>query len=88
MLISAFAGKLIFKRESLGFGDVKLFSALGLALGLRGTFAVLVMSSVLSALIFSVLLIKKKIKSTDSMPLGPYICGSAIFYVAIILPLL
>ena len=88
MLVAAFIGKLIFKRESLGFGDVKLFSAIGLALGLHGTFIVLVMSSLLSALIFSILLIRRKIKMTDSMPLGPYICGSAIFYVAIILPLL
>lgn len=88
MLASALLGKLIFRKESLGFGDVKLFAAIGLALGMKGTFAVLVMSSISSALCFSILLIKKKINRTDSMPLGPYICGSAIFYVAIIWPLL
>ncbi len=88
MLLSAAAGKLIFKRESLGFGDVKLFAAAGLVLGLEGTFAVLIMSSVSSAVVFSIMLIKRKIKRTDAMPMGPYICGSAIFYVAIIWPLL
>jgi prepilin signal peptidase PulO-like enzyme (type II secretory pathway) len=68
--------------------DVKLFAAIGLVLGGHGTLAVLVLSSLLSAAVFSVQLIRKKIKRTDSLPLGPYICGSAIFYVAFISPLL
>lgn len=88
MLAAAFLGKLVFRQDALGFGDVKLFAAIGVALGGAGTFAVIVMSSLLSALVFSVLLIKKKIKRTDSLPLGPYICVSAIFYVAIVCPLL
>ena len=88
MLLAAVLGRLIFKQDALGFGDVKLFAAIGLVLGGAGTFVVLVMSSLLSAAVFSVLLIKKKIKRTDSLPLGPYICGCAIFYVAIIGPLL
>lgn len=88
MLLAALAGKAIFKQESLGFGDVKLFAAIGLALGIKGTLTVMVISSVVSALVFSVMLMKKKIKRTDSKPLGPYICGAAIFYVAIICPLL
>lgn len=88
MLITALLGKLIFHRESLGFGDVKLFGAIGLALGAKGTLIVMIMSSLSSALFFTILLIKKKVKMTDSRPLGPYICGSAIFYVVIIWPLL
>lgn len=88
MLLVAFCGKLIFRKESLGFGDVKLFGAIGLALGVKGVLSVMIMSSISSALIFSILLLKRKIKMTDSKPLGSYICGSAIFYVAIIWPLL
>lgn len=88
MLLAAVAGRLVFKQDALGFGDVKLFAAIGLAMGGAGTFAVLVMSSLLSAAVFSVMLLRKKIKRTDSLPLGPYICGCAIFYVAIIVPLL
>lgn len=88
MLAAALAGKLIFRQDTLGFGDVKLFAAIGLVLGGHGTLAVLVLSSLLSAAVFSVQLIRKKIKRTDSLPLGPYICGSAIFYVAFISPLL
>ena len=88
MLISALLGKLIFRKETLGFGDVKLFAAIGLALGLKGTLAVLVMSSIAAAAVFAFKLIRKKIKRDDMLPLGPYICGAGIFYVVIIWPLL
>lgn len=88
MLFSALLGKLIFKKESLGFGDVKLFAAIGMSLGFRGTIAVLVMSAVISGLVFAVLLVARKIKRQDMLPLGPYICGAAIFYTVIIWPLL
>jgi prepilin signal peptidase PulO-like enzyme (type II secretory pathway) len=88
MLISALLGKLAFKRDSLGFGDVKLFAAIGLVLGFEGTLTVLVLSSITSALAFSAKLIRKRIKREDMLPLGPYICGAGIFYVVIIWPLL
>lgn len=88
MLLSALFGKLIFKQESLGFGDVKLLAALGLALGFKNTLAVLVLSAISSAAGFSFLLLRRKIKRGDMLPLGPYICGSAIFYAVIIWPLL
>ena len=88
MLISALLGKLIFRKETLGFGDVKLFAAIGLALGMKGTLAVLVMSSIAAAAVFAFKLIRKKIKRDDMLPLGPYICGAGIFYVVIIWPLL
>ena len=88
MLASALIGKLILKKETLGFGDVKLFAAAGLALGFRGTLWVLVLSAVGSAVIFLVLLLMRKIKKEDMVPLGPYICGAGIFYVVIVWPLL
>ena len=88
MLLSALAGKLIFRKETLGFGDVKLFAAIGLSLGFAGTLAVLVISSLVSAAVFGFRLMRKKIRKDDMMPLGPYICGAGIFYVVIIWPLL
>lgn len=88
MLLSALLGKLMFRRETLGFGDVKLFAAIGLALGTAGTLFVLVVSAIVSAAVFGIRLLRKKIKRDDMLPLGPYICGAGIFYVAIIWPLL
>lgn len=88
MLLSALAGTLIFRKESLGMGDVKLFAAVGLCLGFRGTLTVLFLSAISSAVFFSILLLLKKVKRDDMLPLGPYICAAAIFYVVIIRPLL
>lgn len=88
MLFTAVLGKLLLKKETLGFGDVKLFAAVGLALGFRGTLWTLVLSAVASAVFFSILLLRKKIKRRDMLPLGPYICGAGIFYAVIIWPLL
>lgn len=88
MLLSALLGRLIFRKETLGFGDVKLFAAIGLALGVHGTLFVLAASAMTSAAVFGIGLIRKRIKRDDMVPLGPYICGAGIFYVAIIWPLL
>lgn len=88
MLVCAAAGKLAFKKESLGMGDVKLFAAVGLCLGFQGTLITLVLSSLSSAAVCAVLLLRKKVKGGDMLPLGPYICGAAIFYTVIIWPLL
>lgn len=88
MLVSAVAGKLILKKESLGMGDVKLFAAIGLCLGFQGTLATLALSAISSAVVFSILLLRKKVKRDEMLPLGPYICGAAIFYTVIIWPLL
>lgn len=88
MLFSAVGGKLAFKKDSLGMGDVKLFAVIGLCLGFQGTLTTLILSTLSSACLFSILLLMKKAKRDDMLPLGPYICGAAIFYVVIIWPLL
>ncbi|MCI9598124.1 MAG: prepilin peptidase [Firmicutes bacterium] len=88
MLASAVIGKLVFKKESLGMGDVKLFAAVGLCLGFQGTLTTLALSAVSSGAVFSILILTKKVKPGDMLPLGPYICGAAIFYAVIIWPLL
>ncbi len=88
MLLSAVGGKLVFRKDSLGMGDVKLFAAIGLCLGFQGTLAALVLSTLSSAILFSILLLMKKAKRDDMLPLGPHICGAAIFYMVIIWPLL
>ena len=80
MFIIGLSGKLIFKKEALGFGDVKLFAAVGLVTGPVGAALVLVASSFLSCLVFGVGLLRKKIKRTDVLPLGPYIAFSTAVY--------
>jgi len=84
MLLIGFAGKLIFKKETLGFGDVKLFAAVGLMTGPLGVSVILVACSFLSCIDFAVLLIRKKIKKSDMMPVGPYVAFSTAFYLVFV----
>lgn len=80
MLIVALLGKVITKRDSLGFGDVKLMAAIGLTTGVHGTAVILVLSSFLSCAVFAYRLLRKRIKLTDVQPLGPYIAiATALF---------
>ena len=69
-------GKLIFRKESMGFGDVKLFAAAGLLLGLQGVITALILTIFSSALVFGVGLMTGKIKAGDEQPLGPFIAAS------------
>ena len=80
MLLIGLTGKLMFKKEALGFGDVKLFAAVGLLCGPYGTVAVLIGSSFLSCAAYAIGLLRGKIKRTDAQPLGPYIAISTALY--------
>ena len=81
ILLIGFLGKRIFKKETMGFGDVKLFTAIGLMLGLKGVVTVLLLTFFSSALVFSVGLLSRKLKAEDEQPLGPYIAASASLYI-------
>ena len=88
MLITGLIGGAIFKKEVMGFGDVKLFAALGVAIGIKGTLIVLIASSICSGIAASAGLASGKYKKDDMKPLGPYICGWGAFYIFIIAPML
>lgn len=88
MLITGLLGGAIFKKEVMGFGDVKLFAALGLAIGAKGTLIVLVASSICSGIVAASGLASGKYKKDDVKPLGPYICVWGAFYIFILAPML
>lgn len=87
MIIAAVLGGAAFKREAMGFGDVKLFASLGLALGVKGTVIVLIGASLCSGAVAALGLATKKYGKNDVKPLGPYICGWGAFYLFVIFPL-
>lgn len=60
-------------RGGLGYGDVKLLSALGFLCGLRAFCFVLTLSVVLCALLSLPLIFLKKADVKDALPLGPFI---------------
>lgn len=84
MLLMGLLGKLIYKKETLGGGDIKLFAAIGLCLGTDGVVIVFILTTLLSAAHFCVLLMKKKIKIHDRLPMAPYITISSSIYLVIL----
>ena len=81
MLLIGIFGTLLLGKEALGFGDVKLMSAVGLICGLQGTAIVFVLTIFSSALVFAVGLISGKLKTTDQRPQGPFIVAAAAIYI-------
>jgi leader peptidase (prepilin peptidase)/N-methyltransferase len=60
-------------KNSIGFGDVKLFIVMGLLLSLDGIWSAIFVSLVVSFIISVVLLITKKKSRKDSIPFAPAI---------------
>ena len=69
---------LIKKKEGLGFGDIKLMAVLGLILGFKSTIVCLVLSSVIGAIILSILSIKNKKEKGKEYPFAVFIVPCAI----------
>lgn len=88
MLMTGVLGGAAFKKEVMGFGDVKLFASLGLALGWKGAVFVLIAASLHSGIMAALGMAGKRYKKDDAMPLGPYICGWGAFYIFIVWPFL
>jgi len=69
-------GNLMFKRESLGDGDIKLMGIIGISVGLLNSFVSLFFGA-LTGLIYSIITIKKNKEGV--IPFGPFlILGSLI----------
>lgn len=88
MLLVSLLGSVAFKKEVMGFGDVKLFASLGLVLGIVGTVAVLIGASLSVGIASAIGLAAGKYKKDDVKPLGPYICGCGTCYIFIVWPFL
>ena len=70
-------GGMIYGKEAMGFGDVKLMGALGLFFGQYGIIAVTLVSFLIGAILSIILLVTKIKKSDEYIPFGPFIVISA-----------
>ncbi len=70
LLLAAFLCSLCIK-NSIGFGDMKLFVVMGLLLGLDGIWSAVFLALILSFIISLYLLISKKKSRKDAIPFGP-----------------
>lgn len=90
-LVLTFLGNLVFRKETMGFGDVKLMGALGLFFGWRSIIAISILSFFIAAIFSLILIVKNKIKKQDInefIPFGPFIVLATFFVMFIPLDIL
>ena len=66
-------GSLIYGKQAMGFGDVKIIGALGLYFGVTNIAIISAISLLIGAIIGLILIISKKKKKDEYMPFGPFI---------------
>ena len=77
-LAVAVLGTLLFKKEAMGGGDVKLMGGIGAFIGWEGVITTIVFASVLG-LVYSVFLMIFKGKGRgDAIPFGPFLSAGAL----------
>ncbi len=77
-LLITLIGGAIAGKEAMGFGDVKLMSALGLYIGWINIVLVSVMSFLFAAIVSIIILISRKKKSSEYIPFGPFIVVASL----------
>ena len=80
MGFEALIGKALYRKETVGGGDIKLFGALGFVLGPYGILIVFALATILAALHFLFMTLRKQVKKGDYLPMVPYITGAATVY--------
>jgi len=78
MLVITIIGNLITRKESIGFGDIKLISILGLFFGWRNIVAILIISFFIAAIVSAILILLKKKSANEYIAFGPFIVISSI----------
>jgi leader peptidase (prepilin peptidase)/N-methyltransferase len=78
ILIIAWVGSIVFKKEAMGGGDVKLTAMIGAFLGWRYTIISLFLGFFIGALIGIILIMTKIKKREDAIPFGPFIALGSI----------
>lgn len=85
MLLVALLGRAVSGCAALGMGDIKLYAALGFALGGAGIIFVFLLSSLTAGLHAGISMAGRRTGRKDRKPLGPHICLAAVIYVFIFL---
>lgn len=78
LLFVAVLGEMLFKKEAMGGGDLKLLAMMGAFLGWRNVFFTIFMSSLVGSVIGIALILFKKKGRWEYIPYGPYLALAGI----------
>ena len=68
--------KLVTGKEGMGYGDFKLFAALGAWFGWQALVPIILLSSVIGAVVGIVLKFKSQLREGGYVPFGPFLAGA------------
>jgi leader peptidase (prepilin peptidase)/N-methyltransferase len=81
MLLFAWAGQKLFKKEAMGMGDVKFSAVAGLFLGWKIILVALYAGFVLAMLTVLLLRLLNKLNLSARIPLGPFLASGLLLFV-------
>lgn len=79
--VVAIVGKWVFKKDAMGFGDVKLLGAIGALIGIPGVVYTILISSLAGTLVGVTLILIGGRKWQSRIPYGPYLAAGAVSWV-------
>ncbi len=78
LYLLAYVGEAVFKKESMGGGDIKLAALLGAFLGWKNLILIILLASFLGALVGVLKLSLSKSKKDKTIPFGPFLALASV----------
>ena len=72
------AFKLVTGKEGMGYGDFKLFAALGAWMGWSALVPIILMASVIGALVGIAMKLSSALREGGYVPFGPFLAGAGL----------